>query len=132
MGKELCAYCGKEIVGVYRHVFSGTTSCDIPGLHLASPKKTPKLVSEDELLGDQIRSLFVIKNILKAETPVTGTELLVIIEQLATIAAKPKEPLRRSEMKEAAKRRPANFNQLSVEAQWMIDKELGILDWEGE
>jgi hypothetical protein len=32
----------------------------------------------------------------------------------------------------AATRRPANFYQLSGEEQWEIDKQLGILDWDGD
>lgn len=31
-----------------------------------------------------------------------------------------------------AAKRPANFNTLSPEEQWQIDKELGILDWDGD
>lgn len=34
-------------------------------------------------------------------------------------------------MASAAQRRPANYNQLSGEQQWEIDKSLGILDWDG-
>ena len=34
-------------------------------------------------------------------------------------------------MRERAKQRPKNFNQLSAREQWAIDKKLGILDWEG-
>jgi hypothetical protein len=30
-----------------------------------------------------------------------------------------------------AKRRPANYNDLSPREQWEIDKQLGILDWDG-
>lgn len=30
-----------------------------------------------------------------------------------------------------AQKRPGNFNQLSGEEQWAIDKRLGILDWDG-
>jgi len=32
---------------------------------------------------------------------------------------------------EQAQKRPSNFNQLSGEEQWAIDKRLGILDWDG-
>jgi hypothetical protein len=35
------------------------------------------------------------------------------------------------EMFEMSFRRPKNFFKLSAERQWEIDKELGILDWEG-
>ena len=31
-----------------------------------------------------------------------------------------------------AQKRPANFLRLSIERQWEIDKELGILDWDGD
>jgi len=31
----------------------------------------------------------------------------------------------------AALQRPSNYPQLSAEAQWMVDKRLGILDWDG-
>jgi hypothetical protein len=34
-------------------------------------------------------------------------------------------------MAERAKRRPANFAQLSFQEQWDIDRQLGILDWDG-
>lgn len=34
-------------------------------------------------------------------------------------------------MARAAQRRPANYNELSGSRQWAIDKELGILDWDG-
>lgn len=37
-----------------------------------------------------------------------------------------------SHMFEQAMKRPADFVELSPEAQWAIDKELGILDWEGD
>lgn len=30
-----------------------------------------------------------------------------------------------------SRRRPDNFNDLSPRAQWEIDKQLGILDWDG-
>jgi len=30
-----------------------------------------------------------------------------------------------------AQLRPSNFEKLSVEDQWEIDKKLGILDWDG-
>jgi hypothetical protein len=33
---------------------------------------------------------------------------------------------------EKAKLRPSNFDELSAEEQWGIDKELGILDWDGQ
>lgn len=36
------------------------------------------------------------------------------------------------EMFERSFQRPRNYFQLSGEEQWAIDKELGILDWEGE
>jgi hypothetical protein len=39
--------------------------------------------------------------------------------------------IKQSPMRERAKRRPANFEQLSGEDQWAIDKSLGILDWDG-
>jgi len=35
------------------------------------------------------------------------------------------------EMFEASFRRPSNFFKLLPEERWAIDKELGILDWEG-
>jgi hypothetical protein len=35
-------------------------------------------------------------------------------------------------MRDRAKLRPANFEQLSGEDQWEIDKKLGILDWDGK
>jgi len=31
----------------------------------------------------------------------------------------------------AAARRPSNYADLSAQDQWTIDKELGILDWDG-
>jgi len=31
---------------------------------------------------------------------------------------------------EQALKRPNNYNDLSPESQWQIDKQLGILDWE--
>lgn len=45
---------------------------------------------------------------------------------------KQKKPLTQKEMAEKAKERPDNFEKLSAREQWEIDKELGILDWEGE
>jgi hypothetical protein len=33
---------------------------------------------------------------------------------------------------EKAKQRPADFEDLSAREQWEIDKELGILDWDGD
>lgn len=36
------------------------------------------------------------------------------------------------EMFEQSFKRPKNFRSLSPEEQWRIDKELGILDWEGK
>ena len=35
------------------------------------------------------------------------------------------------DMFEAAFKRPKNFFKLSFERQWEIDKDLGILDWDG-
>lgn len=37
-----------------------------------------------------------------------------------------------AEMFEKSFERPRNFFHLSKEAQWGIDKKLGILDWKGE
>jgi hypothetical protein len=37
-----------------------------------------------------------------------------------------------SPMRERAKMRPQNFEQLSGQEQWDIDKSLGILDWDGD
>lgn len=37
-----------------------------------------------------------------------------------------------SDMADRARRRPANYNSLSGEEQWGIDKDLGILDWDGK
>jgi hypothetical protein len=36
------------------------------------------------------------------------------------------------EMFEQSFKRPSNYFKLSPERQWEIDKDLGILDWEGE
>lgn len=36
------------------------------------------------------------------------------------------------EMFEKSFQRPTNYFQLSPETQWVIDDELGILDWSGE
>ncbi len=36
------------------------------------------------------------------------------------------------EMFEKSFERPPNYFKLSYQEQWAIDKELGILDWEGE
>jgi hypothetical protein len=41
-------------------------------------------------------------------------------------------PQTQEEMREAAKRRPTNYSDLSPEEQWEIDRELGILDWDGK
>jgi hypothetical protein len=35
------------------------------------------------------------------------------------------------EMLEAALQRPKNYHELTPRRQWEIDKDLGILDWEG-
>jgi hypothetical protein len=35
-------------------------------------------------------------------------------------------------MREAAQKRPPNYSDLSPEAQWEIDRKLGILDWDGK
>jgi hypothetical protein len=40
-------------------------------------------------------------------------------------------PQTHEEMFKAACCRPNNYFDLSVDKQWEIDKELGILDWEG-
>lgn len=42
------------------------------------------------------------------------------------------EPLTQDEMKERAKQRSDNYDDLSPEQQWEEDKELGILDWDGK
>ena len=39
--------------------------------------------------------------------------------------------LTQEEMAQAALQRPTNFSDLSAKEQWDIDKQLGILDWEG-
>jgi hypothetical protein len=44
---------------------------------------------------------------------------------------KKKKTLTQSEMLEKAKERPKQYTQLSPREQWEIDKELGILDWNG-
>lgn len=35
------------------------------------------------------------------------------------------------EMAEVAKQRPGNFEKLTPQEQWEVDKKLGILDWDG-
>jgi len=35
-------------------------------------------------------------------------------------------------MYEQAQKRPPNYEKLSPQEQWAIDKELGILDWDGK
>lgn len=40
--------------------------------------------------------------------------------------------LSQKEMAEKSKERPANYEKLSAREQWQIDKELGILDWDGK
>ena len=37
-----------------------------------------------------------------------------------------------SDMAQRAEQRPADYNSLSAAEQWEIDKELGILDWDGK
>lgn len=39
--------------------------------------------------------------------------------------------LTQEEMAIEAEKRPDNYKELSPEEQWEIDKELGILDWDG-
>lgn len=46
--------------------------------------------------------------------------------------AKPATPPTQSEMSRIAQRRPGNYSDLSPQEQWEIDKELGILDWDGK
>ena len=40
--------------------------------------------------------------------------------------------LTQEEMSHQAKKRPANYYNLTSAQQWAIDKELGILDWDGD
>jgi hypothetical protein len=40
--------------------------------------------------------------------------------------------LTQKEMKEAAKQRSPNHEQMTSEEQWQEDKRLGILDWDGK
>lgn len=42
-----------------------------------------------------------------------------------------KEQLTQEQMKEEAKKRSPNYEQLTPQQQWEEDKELGILDWDG-
>lgn len=42
------------------------------------------------------------------------------------------KPLTQEEMKQAAKARSLNYEELSPQQQWEEDKELGILDWDGK
>jgi len=53
----------------------------------------------------------------------------LFIEQLETKAKAEGRAL--SDGARQAKRRPINYCELSPEAQWAIDKQLGILDWDG-
>jgi len=41
------------------------------------------------------------------------------------------KPMTQEEMFEQSFKRPRNYFYLSPERQWEIDKQLGILDWEG-
>lgn len=55
---------------------------------------------------------------------------------LALIFKKKREQMKnklltQKEMAKEAKKRPQNYKDLSAEQQWKIDKELGILDWDG-
>ena len=53
-------------------------------------------------------------------------------EEFCKNPPQPTEPRERWLMSDRAKLRPANFEQLSGEDQWEIDKKLGILDWDGK
>lgn len=55
----------------------------------------------------------------------------MVKEHQSTIDALRAIPVPVSEMAERARRRPSNYNKLSGQEQWDIDKELGILDWDG-
>jgi len=51
------------------------------------------------------------------------------IERLEAEAKRTGRPL--SDGAQRAKRRPINYCELSPEEQWAVDKQLGILDWDG-
>lgn len=53
------------------------------------------------------------------------------MKTMGDAARKVTRPRSHDEMFRAALRRPKNYFDLSAEQQWAIDKELGILDWEG-
>jgi hypothetical protein len=52
------------------------------------------------------------------------------IAELRAKAKKAGKPL--GPQAEAATRRPANYAELGPQSQWDVDKNLGILDWDGE
>jgi len=43
-----------------------------------------------------------------------------------------RRPLTQKEMKQAAKNRSPNYENLSPQEQWEEDRRLGILDWDGK
>ncbi len=54
------------------------------------------------------------------------------LTQFGRILRKPQAKERLSAGALAARRRPGNYALQSAEGQWAIDKELGILDWDGK
>lgn len=72
------------------------------------------------------------------DVPVDPAQLKTILEDvrrrkvaMAVTPAGETKPTGNSFMRSQAARRPSNFHELSGAEQWAIDKELGILDWDG-
>jgi hypothetical protein len=86
-----------------------------PAYHELHSKSLPRNIDD---LRENYHS--AIMDVLKEYSRVLG-----INQKLAKV------PLSQSEMSIKAEQRTANFEQLDAETQWMIDKELGILDWDG-
>jgi len=61
----------------------------------------------------------------------TGIDCSVAERAWAEIKRRRSGPNPKGPMATAAERRPANFNELTEEKRWEIDKHLGILDWDG-
>lgn len=64
--------------------------------------------------------------VLPTSNVLTGSVKVCICDDELTPVERPER------LGDRAKKRPANYAELSAEEQWAIDKELGLLDWDGK
>lgn len=80
-----------------------------------------------------LKALAMVSRRILAEGNNSQVEMLLTPYEIALECfRKEDKELEQEKKRELAKLRPVNYDNLSSEEQWKVDKQLGILDWNGK